>query len=195
MKPVNGFKSEQMQNKYPMLPPGPYVASIQNVKIEGTEPDQQLIIRLEIIEGDWAGYYTKRYTHDTQNAGFNQQYQAKYKGDLKIQIPNNANTARKFPETDLKRFNHTIWAIETSNPGYHWDWNEMGLKGKITGLNVQEGTFNGNPYTTPAKLENVDDVRKGLVQTMKPRKPSGEAQVGPTDDMGFTPVETDSLPF
>ena len=195
MKPVNGFKSEESKAGYPMLPAGPYVATIQNVKVDGAEPDQQLVLRLEIIEGEWAGYYTKRYQHDTQYTGFEQQYQAKYKGDLKIQIPNSANATRQYPESDLKRFNHTIWAIETSNPGYHWDWNEQGLKGKTVGLSVQEGTFNGNLFTVPARLENVNDVRKGLVKVMKPRKPRGEAVVGPADSMGFTPVETDQLPF
>ena len=55
MKPYEGFKSEPSAKKYPMLPAGAYVATVKNVKIEGTEPDQSLILRLEIVEGEWAG--------------------------------------------------------------------------------------------------------------------------------------------
>ena len=82
MKQYEGFKSEASGKKYPMLPAGTYVAGIKNVKLDGQEPDQQLVLRLDVIEGEYAGYYTKRYENDTQNAGVQQQFQAKYKGDL-----------------------------------------------------------------------------------------------------------------
>ena len=197
MKAFEGFKSEPRQEKYPQLPSGPYVAGIKNVKVDGTEPDQQLVLRMDIIEGEYAGYYSKRYQHDSQNAGFHQQYQANYKGDLRIQVPNSANGKRKHPEWDVKTFNNSIYAIEQSNPGYHWDWNEASLIGKVVGLNVQDGTHNGNPFTVPARLEVADDVRKGLVKPMKPRKPTVDAPAATAqpDSNGFTPVEVDGLPF
>jgi len=192
MKQFEGFKSEAAGTRMPMLPAGTYVAAIKNVKIDGAEPDQQLVLRLEIIEGDWAGYYTKRFEHDSANASGGN-YQVKYKGDLRIQIPNQANAKRNHPEWDVKAFNHTIWCVEQSNSGYHWDWNEMGLKGKTVGINVREGMYNGNPYTQIGRLEVADDVRKGIVQTMKPKKGSGDAN--DTDPSGFTVVETEELPF
>ena len=58
MKAFEGFKSEPRQEKYPMLPPGPYVCGIKNTKVDGTEPDQQLVLRMDIIEGEYAGYYS-----------------------------------------------------------------------------------------------------------------------------------------
>ena len=51
MKQFEGFKSEASAKKFPMLPEGAYVAGIKNVKIAGKEPDQQIILRLDIIEG------------------------------------------------------------------------------------------------------------------------------------------------
>ena len=52
MKQFEGFKSEARAERYPMLPAGAYVCGIKNVKIEGQEPDQQLVLRLEIVEGE-----------------------------------------------------------------------------------------------------------------------------------------------
>lgn len=201
MKAFDGFKSEASAKKYPMLPAGTYVAAIKNVKIDGAEPDQQLVLRLEIIEGEWAGYFTKRYEHDSQGAGLQQQYQAKYKGDLRLQIPNPENGRRTHPEWDVRTFNNAIWAIEQSNPGYRWDWNEAGLKGKTVGINVREGTYNGIAYTQIGRLEVAQDVRKGIVETMRPkadRQAAGgvvEVPEKPSVPGGFTPVETDELPF
>ena len=51
MKKVNGFKSEAPKTGYPMLPAGAYVCGIKNVKIDGQEPDQQLVLLMDIIEG------------------------------------------------------------------------------------------------------------------------------------------------
>lgn len=197
MKQFEGFKSEASAKKFPMLPAGTYVAAIKNVKIDGKEPDQQLVLRLDIIEGEWAGYYTKRYENDNSKAGFEQKFQARYKGDLQIQIPDPDNTRRDHPEWDIRTFNNAIYCIEKSNPGYKWDWDEKKLKGKTVGINVREGTHNGFPYTKIGRLEVADDVRKGLVETMKPLKPSGTAQSQPAEayETGFTPVETDELPF
>lgn len=204
MGKIAGFKSEAPAKGFPMLPKGAYVAGIKNVKIDGTGHDRQIVLRLDIIEGDQAGYYTRRYNHDTENAGFRQQYQAKYKGDFRIQIPDTANEKRQHPEWDLKTLNNSVWCIEQSNPGFKWDGDTDTIgtfKGKTVGINVRQGTFNGMPYTTIGKLEVADDVRNGLVQPMKDlaeRFSSSSGSSAPaTDPSGFTPVEinTEDLPF
>ena len=199
MAKINGFKSEAPKKGFAMLPEGAYVCGIKNVKIDGKAPDQQIVLRLDIIEGDWAGYYTKRYNHDKENAD---KYDAKYKGDFRIQIPDADNTKRQHPEWDLKTLNNSIWCIEQSNPGFHFDGDtdHIGqLKGKIVGINVRGGSYNGSEYTQIGKLEVADDVRNGLVKPMK-RKPDTMGTVDNTapaavDPSGFTPVDTDELPF
>ena len=199
MAKIAGLNPQAPAKGYPMLPKGAYVAGIKNVKIEGTEPDQQIVFRLDIIEGEQAGYFTKRYNHDKENA---QQYDAKYKGDYKVQIPNAANPKRQHPEWDLKTLNNSIWCIEQSNPGFHFDGeHEMDLKGKVVGINMQYGTFNGVGFTRIGQFCVADDVRNGIVQPMKdlPDRMSGDdAQASApaaADPSGFTPVETEELPF
>ena len=201
MKAYEGFKAEASGTSYPMLPVGAYVAEIKNVKIEGNEPDQQLILRLDIVDGEFTGYYTKRYEFDVGRNAANHQYATKYKGDFRIQIPDGNNTKRQHPEWDLKTLNNSIWCIEASNPGFKWDGDtdHIGeLKGKLVGINVREGVYNGNTFTQIGKLETVDDVRQGLVKPMKPRSDgSSLPQTAPAaaDPSGFTPVETEELPF
>ena len=78
MKSTSDFKSERTAGSYPMLPKGLYAATIKAVKVEDDGPDQRLTLRLEITEGEYAGYYTKRYNADKDRGG---QYEVKYKGD------------------------------------------------------------------------------------------------------------------
>ena len=201
MAKIKGFKSEAPAKAFPMLPKGAYVAGIKNVKIDGEGHDRQIVFRVDIIEGEQTGYFTKRYNHDKENA---QQYDAKYKGDYKVQIPDAANEKRQHIEWDLKKLNNTVWAIEQSNPGFRWDGDTDTIgqfKGKTVGINMQYGTFNGVGFTRIGHLCVAEDARKGLVPPMKdlPDRMSGDnAQTSVTaaaDPSGFTPVETEELPF
>ena len=197
MKAFEGFKSERSGGSYPMLPVGAYVCEIKNVKIEGVDPDQQMVLRLEIVEGDYTNYYTNRYNFDVQRNASQQHYGTKYKGDFRLNIPNPANTKREHPEWDVSAFNNMVFCVESSNEGYKWNWDEKTLKGKKVGINVRAGTYNGNPYTTIGKLEPVDDVRKGICKPMRPKADSNPpaAAAAPADPSGFTPIDTDELPF
>lgn len=197
MAKIEGFKSEAPTKVFPMLPEGAYVCTISNVKLDGKEPDQQIVLRLEIIEGEWAGYYTKRYNNDAEKAD---KYAPKYKGDFRIQIPDSRNTRRQHPEWDQRTLNNSIWCIEQSNPGFRFDGDtdHIGeLKGKTVGINVRGGTYNGVEYTQIGRLEVADDVRKGIVKPMKRKADSGSpAEPANTDSAtGFPVVETEELPF
>ena len=147
MKAFEGFRSEKSSGgSFGQLPAGAYVGKITSVKIEGAEPDQTLAIAVDVTEGEHAGYFSQRLKHDQENSSG--KYEVKYKGVYRLRIPNPANTKAMYPDSDKKRFNDAIWRIESSNPGYHWDWNEKGLVGRAIGFSMQEGTFNGIAYTT-----------------------------------------------
>lgn len=195
MKPIEGFKAEQNSASFPMLPKGLYIAKIIGVKVEGNEPDQRLIIRLDITEGEYTGYYSRRYKADQARGS---QFAVKYKGDYTLQVPEKNNPNRQKYEwqfdQDLRTFNGAIWAIEQSNPGYHWDWKEDGLKGKNVGINVRQGTYNGNPYTIIGQLESIEAIKAGKVKVMKDMKPRGDEQAAPAPET-FTKVEDEDIPF
>lgn len=193
MKPFNGYKAEAPAQGFPMLPKGLYIAKVSAVRIDGTEPDQRMIIRTDIIEGDYTAYYSRRYKNDLASGG---KFEVRYKGDFALQIPDQANTRRQHFDWDLRNFNNTMWAFEDSNEGYHWDWNEQGLVGKIIGLNVREGSFNGIPYTTIGRLDSVKMIREGKVKVMKDMAPRTSGGIeAPAAAPGFTPVEDEDIPF
>ena len=190
MKPISGFKSQRSNAGFEKLPAGCYVAQIKMAWVEGQPPQQFLILRVEITEGEYAGYYTKRWKHDQDNGG---KYEPKYKGDFKLRVPDERNN---YPESDQKRLEDAMAKIEESNAGYHWDWNEAGLKDQYIGINVQPGEYNGIPFTRIGGLESVDDVRTGKAVPMKAREPRGDAYEPPIDQQsGFQQVNTDDLPF
>ena len=193
MKAFSGFKAEASGTNSRSLPAGAYVAKIKGVKIDGLEPDQQLVLRLDVAEGEYKDFFFNRFKRDQETS----KYEVKYKGDFSLRIPNDANTKAMYPDSDKKRFNDAIYRIEESNPGYHWDWNEQGLKGLLIGINMQNAEYNGYKFTKIGRLEIVDDVRNGSVQTMAPREPRGDADDRTFIDKqsGFVGIETEELPF
>ena len=202
MKAFNGFESKANDNRPTQLPVGAYVAKIKGVKIDGQEPDQALILRVDVCEGPYTDYFLNRYKQDEKKYDDGKsKYPPKYKGDYRVRIPNDENKKAQYPESDKKRFGDMIYRIEESNPGYHWDWDENGLKGLLVGINVREAAFNGHPFTEIGGLEIVSAVREGTVRPMQPRGQRGDADdsqfVAPQIDQqsGFVAVETDELPF
>ena len=108
---------------------------------------------------------------------------------------------------DLKAINtglnNTVWAIEQSNPGFRWDGDTEHIgqfKGKTVGINMQYGTYNGIGFTRIGQFCVADDVRNGIVQPMKDLEDRmgdapGSAPAANATPAGFTPVDTDELPF
>lgn len=176
MKPFEGFKSERMTNSFDPLPVGQYIAKITGVKMEGTEPFVNLILRLDITEGEYAGYFTKRFK--AQSEAQNSQYEVKYKGVYRITVP---HSNQQYCETNKKRFGDFIAKIEESNSGYTWNWDEKTLNGKVIGINVRESSYNGKKFTEIGQLESVDDVRNGKCKELPPRaeKSNGSSDVTP----------------
>lgn len=96
-----------------------------------------------------------------------------------------------------RAFGNAVWSIEASNPGYHWDWDETKLKGKLVGVlfRNREWEMNGNTgWTTECcALTDVDDIRQG-----KYRQPKDKPlKVTSAAENSFAQINEDSgeLPF
>lgn len=201
----DGMKAEEMKGNGSgkQLPAGPYVAMVIGAKIEGLAPDQSLVLALDVTEGEYKGFFNEKYKAAKENGS--KYGEVKFKGTYRLRIPNPDNKNAQYPESDIARMNDMIYRFEKSNPNFHWDCDEQKLVGLTVGINMQEDSYNGNTFTRIGRLEIADDVRKGLVKAMNPRKRREQPQANnsmtvPTASQGdvfggFMAVETDELPF
>ena len=196
----SGMKAEESGNKRNQLPAGPYVCQVLDAQIEGAEPDQRLAVVFEIAEGPFKGWYMQKYRAQKERGS---NYEIKYKGVLRLRIPNPDNKNAQYPESDQRRFNDMIARFQNSNEGLeliddNGNFDERKLKGKMIGVSVQEDEYNGAMFTKPVRFENVEDVRNGLVSVMPPK---GERQQDPTpapmmdQRSGMQVVNTEKLPW
>ena len=124
------------------LPEGGYVCVITKVT---DKPDKEYLeIEYDIAEGDFAGWWSKT----AERAGF-------WGGKL----------IRSYKVSAVGFFKGFITAVEQSNPGYVWNWNEQGLVGKAVGLVLgleeyrkQDGSYKDRLYV--ARNTSVDKIRK-----------------------------------
>lgn len=192
MKPFSGYESKNnITGSFPALPAGCYIAQILGVKVENGQYGDTMLMQVDITEGEHTGYYRKQY-ESQQGSSFGQ----RYKGVFRLRIPADDGTERD--QWTKNAFGGAMWAIEQSNPGYHWDWNESGLKGKKVGIAVREHTKtfdsgNRGTFTEICYLVDVESIRNGTAKTPKAKVDPEATPVMPAS--AFTAVETDDLPF
>ena len=97
------------------------------------------------------------------------------------------------------RFKGLISAVEKSNIGYSWRWDEMTLKGKTIGVIFGEEEFLGNDGTvrTSIKPKYACGINELVDQPVPALKKLPESDVNGNVEQagGFTEVQDDELPF
>ena len=184
------------------LPAGAYVGKIISAKVEaqsiaGVQIDR-LVIELDVAEGEYKGHYTKLY--EAASGGM---YPDKYKGVYRITIPREGD---KYEAMNLRILEHSAWALEQSNKGYHWDMDESKLKGLSVGFSVREADYliedaqgiRSGTTTEICRLESAAEVKAGTVKTPKRRelKEAQKAKLAAASAAEtFVEVEQEDLPF
>ena len=185
MKQFNNFKAEKAYSRREILPAGGYVCNILSAKEEQLSWGSRLVLAIDIAEGDKAGFFKKDFDENTRE-------DRKWRGTFRINIPKDDGSEQD--GWTMRAFKNFIWAVEASNPGYTWNWDEKTLKGKKIGVVYREREWamdDRTGWTTEAgKAESVDDIRSGSFKMLKP-KPLKDRPVAsnPAED------EDDQLPF
>ena len=192
-----GMRPQESGSSNKQLPAGPYVAKVLGARVIGQAPDQQLEVMLDIAEGQYTDFYMNKFTAQKQRGS---NYEVRYKGILKLRIPNPDNKNALYPESDIRRFNDMIYRFEKSNDGFHWDGDESRLTDLTVGISVQDDEFNGNQFTKPVRFEIADDVRNGRVSKMPPKWEQRNRQQDPTkaptaDRRSGMQIVTEKLPW
>lgn len=202
----NDFKPQQSVS-FDALPAGAYIGKVLGAKIEDVDyngvPGQRLAIQLDVTEGEYTDHFQKMFKAQ-QAAGGN--FAPKYKGILRLNIPRSGD---QYEAGNRRALENAAWALEQSNNGYHWDWDETKLKGLNVGFSVRErdwimeqnGDIQSGTTTEIARLESVSAVREGRVKPMRKKELSeaNKAKLAAhraNTSAGYTDVtEDEELPF
>ena len=163
MKAFNDFKAEKASGGREILPAGGYVCEIKNAKVETYNGGfSSLVLAIDVIEGQYAGIFKRDFDNNTRE-------DKKWRGRYAVSIPKDDGS--EMDAWTKRTFGNFIWAIQESNPGFVWDWDEKKLKGKKIGViyRNREWEFNGNTgWTTEAGgSASVEDVRTGSFKPLK----------------------------
>ena len=198
MRPFNNYETTQTISARAQLPVGAYICRILKAeeKVYNSSKGEwhKLEISFDISEGEHKDFYANDYKAQTSE-------DKKWKGVMRMNIPTDDGS-----EADgwaKRSFKTNILAIEDSNSGYHWDWNEAQLKGKTVGIvfRSEEWEYNGKNgwRTAPFKMVSVADVKSGNVKIPDPKplnnKASQTSAASAADLSDFVEVASSELPF
>ena len=186
MKAFNGLEIKKSVGANEPLPAGGYVANILNAKVEEYSWGEVLVISFDIAEGEYKDFFSKQYKENIRE-------DKKWKGNFRLTVPNEGN---QYFDSQKRTFGNAIWAIEESNPGYHWDWNEAELKGKMVGVlfRNREWEIDGRTgMTTEAcTFVSVEDARTNNFKMPKP-KMLNKAASQAANNSNFTVIDDGDL--
>lgn len=192
MKQFNSFATAQAFKPAEKLPVGNYILEIKDAEeVTFNNGGSALKVSFDIADGDHKGFYTNDYRNQTGE-------DKRWKGTLLLYVPKEDGS--KEDGWTANSFKGNIEAIEESNPGYHWDWNEQGLKGKKVGgiFFEKEWEFNGRTGMTTAckRFATVEQVKSGTIKTPEPKMLAGKSAplnvpINEEDFEGFEELDTD----
>lgn len=190
MKQFSGFKAEKASSGREILPAGGYVCEIKSVKEENFDWGSRLALAIDVVEGDYAGFFKKDFDG-------NDREDKKWRGIYRISIPKDDGTEQD--GWTKRSFGNFIWAIQESNPGYTWNWDEKTLKGKKLGVlyRNKEWEVDGKTgWTTEAAGSiSVEDCRAGKFKMLKDKPLKDRPAQGQTASAPDVVAGEDELPF
>lgn len=186
MRPIDLSKVEEAKD-FERVTPGGYVCGITNVK--DVPESEYLLIEYDIAEGPLKNYYRQL----NEAKGF---WGGKF--------------VKSYREKALPFFKGFITAVENSNNGYKWNYDETTLKRKLIGLVFGEEEYTKNDGTVGKRLyvssvHSVDKIRSGdfTVPPLKKLASSSTASVVYPDFSatqtatagGLVEIDDDEMPF
>lgn len=149
MKRIENWDSIVESTSFKRLTPNGYICKI--LKVEDYPEKEYLKIYFDIFKGDDKGYFKKQYDGDTRK---------------ERKWPNAGTFIRSYKDSAASMFKGFTNAVEKSNKGYKWDFDEKTLVNKIIGLIIadeqyqnQKGQVRVRNYV--AAVRSVETIEKG----------------------------------
>ena len=149
MKRINNWEKIKESTSFKRLTPNGQICKI--LKVEDHPEKEYLKIYFDIVKGDDKGYFKKQYDGDTRN---------------ERKWPNAGTFIRSYKDSAASMFKGFTNAVEKSNKGYKWDFDEKTLVNKVVGLIIadeqyqnQQGQVRVRNYV--AAVRSVETIEKG----------------------------------
>lgn len=189
MRAFNGYEAKKASSREP-LPAGGYVMRIMDAEeVTFDRGGTALKISLDVAEGAHKDFFRNDYK---QQDAENRRWRCAYN----LFIPRDDGSERD--GWTKRRFGNAMYAIEQSNPGYHWDWNEKSLKGKIVGALFRnyewENQTRGGWDTECGALLEADEIRNGSFRPL-PDRPLKKKSTGYGGYDAAPAPDNDDIPF
>jgi len=191
MKQFNGYAETKSYSDFQQLPKGAYILRIMNAE-EKTNANgtKYILISCDIEEGEYKGFFMEDYKNQ-------QKEDKKWHCNFFLNEPKDDGSEQD--GWTKRRFKTVTEALEESNEGYHWDWDETKWKNKLIGglFNIRQYESNNGEVreaTNLAQFCSVEKVRTGKYRLPKDKlletKP---AEVTASSD--FMTVPDSELPW
>lgn len=178
------------------LPVGGYVMKIMGATVEENRIGQYVKISMDVAEGQYKDFFANDYR--AQEGG---QRGKVWHCNYLLNVP--ADDGSERDGWTKRKFKTFTEALEASNDGYHFDWDEKKFKGLTIGglFNMREyKTRDGNIGRSPnlAQVTSVEKIRTGKFRIPKDQLISGSQDGAPAPAAApnsYTVVNDDDLPF
>ena len=193
MKQFSKFETAQIKtgSVFDPLPKGAYVIKVIGAKEEPNKSGEgsHIKVAFDIAEGEYKDFYKNQF-----NASADEDKHWPYDGIYNLAAPDDNS-----PQWMIDNFGTFIAALEDSNNGYHWDWDESKWEGKVLGalFHIEQNEKDGNVYdhTRPKWFRNAQSVRDGKFG----RLPKDKLIEKASNDSGFMNIPDssakDEIPF
>lgn len=195
---IKGFKDFDKVQGYQdrkQLPVGGYVMKIMGAEVKENRIGQYVQVSMDVAEGEYANFYADDYR--SQDAS---QREKVWHCNYLLNVP--ADDGSERDGWTKRKFKTFTEALEASNDGYHFDWDEKKFKGLLIGglFNLREWERDGMRGKSPnlAQVCSVDKIRSGKFKLPKDQlltEGSTAESTTSTSTGGFTVVHDEDLPF
>ena len=180
MRRPNNWDSVRAAGEREKLPAGGYEAKIINAKVASYTGQngafERLEIAVDIISGDYKDYFKEDYDNNPRE-------DRKWKGVARFYVPtDDGSDSDEYTKSVLRSVTD---ALEASNNGYTWNWDEKSLKGLKVGILVRdrEYEFDDKRGFAPEifRFIGIDRIQSGRFTVPKPKliKRDGAAPAAP----------------
>lgn len=187
---VQSYENAQAYAEVEKLPVGAYKIKIENVRYEDNSAkgwNDKLVLAFDIVEGEQKGFFRRNFESQPVE-------DKKWKGTYRLNVP--MDDGSEADSYCMRRFKTVMTNFEKSNSGYHWDWNESSLKGKVIGaiFNEKEYDFNGRHgfFTNCYSLIATDEIANAKIPGPTMLKNSSPATSG---NIPSSESEDEEIPF